>query len=137
MYKKITKIPDFVFALIVIFIPISLIYIFFSPDFWQKEIISYWILAIIGILNFFVCFFVSLILTRLKVVDFSFIFYYTVILFSLTFLLLTYPLNSTRALLILRVILVLISIFLIIPSLIIKKKITNRLYKNKLKSSNK
>ncbi|MHA0290906.1 MAG3450 family membrane protein [Mesomycoplasma ovipneumoniae] len=137
MYKKITKIPDFVFALIIIFIPISLIYIFFSPDFWQKEIISYWILAIIGILNFFVCFFTSLVLTRLKVVDFSFIFYYTVILFSLTFLLLTYPLNSTRALLILRVILVLISIFLIIPSLIIKKKITNRLYKNKLKSTNK
>ncbi|MHA0315317.1 MAG3450 family membrane protein [Mesomycoplasma ovipneumoniae] len=137
MYKKITKIPDFVFALIIIFIPISLIYIFFSPDFWQKEIISYWILAIIGILNFFVCFFASLVLTRLKVVDFSFIFYYTVILFSLTFLLLTYPLNSTRALLILRVILVLISIFLIIPSLIIKKKITNRLYKNKLKSTNK
>ncbi|ABO93484.1 MAG3450 family membrane protein [Mesomycoplasma hyopneumoniae] len=126
MYKKITKIPDFLFALLTIILPISLIYAFFSPDFYGKTIISFWILLLITILNFFLCFLISFIWIRLKIVNFSFIFYYPIILFSLSILLVTYPLNDSKSLVILRVFLVFLSIFLIIPSLIIKKKIVQK-----------
>ncbi|ADQ90919.2 hypothetical protein B5M19_01650 [Mesomycoplasma hyopneumoniae] len=126
MYKKITKIPDFLFALLTIILPISLIYAFFSPDFYGKTIISFWILLLITILNFFLCFLISFIWIRLKIVNFSFIFYYPIILFSFSILLVTYPLNSSKSLVILRVFLVFLSIFLIIPSLIIKKKIVQK-----------
>ncbi|ABP01138.1 hypothetical protein EHI52_06260 [Mesomycoplasma hyopneumoniae] len=126
MYKKITKIPDFLFALLTIILPISLIYAFFSPDFYGKTIISFWILLLITILNFFLCFLISFIWIRLKIVNFSFIFYYPIILFSLSILLVTYPLNDPKSLVILRVFLVFLSIFLIIPSLIIKKKIVQK-----------
>ncbi|MXR33588.1 MAG3450 family membrane protein [Mesomycoplasma hyopneumoniae] len=126
MYKKITKIPDFLFALLTIILPVSLIYAFFSPDFYGKTIISFWILLLITILNFFLCFLISFIWIRLKIVNFSFIFYYPIILFSLSILLVTYPLNDPKSLVILRVFLVFLSIFLIIPSLIIKKKIVQK-----------
>ncbi|WP_462097737.1 MAG3450 family membrane protein [Mesomycoplasma hyopneumoniae] len=126
MYKKITKIPDFLFALLTIILPISLIYAFFSPDFYGKTIISFWILLLITILNFFLCFLISFIWIRLKIVNFSFIFYYPIIIFSLSILLVTYPLNDSKSLVILRVFLVFLSIFLIIPSLIIKKKIVQK-----------
>ncbi|WP_431357095.1 MAG3450 family membrane protein [Mesomycoplasma hyopneumoniae] len=126
MYKKITKIPDFLFALLTIILPISLIYAFFSPDFYGKTIISFWILLLITILNFFLCFLISFIWIRLKIVNFSFIFYYPIILFSLSILLVTYPLNDSKSLVILRVFLVFLSVFLIIPSLIIKKKIVQK-----------
>ncbi|AGQ51200.1 hypothetical protein MHL_2870 [Mesomycoplasma hyopneumoniae 7422] len=112
--------------MLTIILPISLIYAFFSPDFYGKTIISFWILLLITILNFFLCFLISFIWIRLKIVNFSFIFYYPIILFSLSILLVTYPLNDPKSLVILRVFLVFLSIFLIIPSLIIKKKIVQK-----------
>ncbi|ATP59872.1 MAG3450 family membrane protein [Mesomycoplasma dispar] len=133
MHKKITKIPDFFFALITIIAPIGVVYAFFSPDFYGKELISYWILFVISVLIFLFSIVVSTILTKLKVVNFSFAFYYSVISFSLTILLLTYPFSLFWKLLILRVFLVLLSIFLIIPSLIIKKKIEQFSRKRKVK----
>lgn len=135
MYKKITKIPDFFFSFITIFLPIGLIFAFFSPDFYGKVIISYWILLLVAILNFFVCILISLIWIRLKVVQFSFIFYYSVILFSLTVLLLTYPLSLNKNLLSLRIILTCTTIFLIIPSLMVKKKIELRFSKRQFKKN--
>ncbi|ENX51024.1 hypothetical protein MFC_01365 [Mesomycoplasma flocculare ATCC 27716] len=113
--------------------PISLIYAFFSPDFYKKTLVSFWILFLIASLNFVVCFCVSLVWTKLKVVSFSFIFYYPVILFSLTVLLLTYPLNYSENLLILRVFLLFLSVLLIIPSLMVKKKVMKIINKSKFK----
>lgn len=55
--------------------------------------------------------------------SFNFVFYYPVIDFSFVLILLTYNLSGNPGLLALRIILVLASIFLIIPSLIFKEKI--------------
>lgn len=123
MYKKITKIPDFVFAILTFFIPIALLFIFFSPDFYKKEIIKFGYLFLIAILCFIFSLSISILWIKLKIVSFNFVFYYPVIDFSFVLILLTYNLSTNPGLLALRIILVLASIFLIIPSLIFKEKI--------------
>ncbi|WP_434336877.1 MAG3450 family membrane protein [Mesomycoplasma conjunctivae] len=137
MYKKISKLPDFVFAILTYFLPIFLLFLFFSPDFYKREIISFGYLALISILYLFLSFSISLLWTKLRVVGFGFIFYYTIISIALIFILLTYNLTNSTLLIALRVIIVFIIILLIIPALIIKQKIENRIRKKIIKVVNK
>ncbi|CAT05360.1 HYPOTHETICAL PROTEIN MCJ_006660 [Mesomycoplasma conjunctivae] len=110
---------------------------FFSPDFYKREVISFGYLALISILYLFLSFSISLLWTKLRVVGFGFIFYYTIISIALIFILLTYNLTNSTLLIALRTIIVFIIILLIIPALIIKQKIENRIRKKIIKVVNK
>lgn len=134
MNKKITKIPDGIFSFLLVIIPFLLIFLLLSPEIHvkydnvTKELVpsvSFGVFFSIGFVYWLAITLLSVLFYYLRMTKFSFPFYNSVLALSFWMIMCTYPLTN-QGYTWLRVLIIIISILLIIPTLILYKYLSEK-----------
>ncbi|MGZ9413622.1 MAG3450 family membrane protein [Mycoplasma sp. 5370] len=114
---RITKVPSWLFTILIVIIPILVIYFLFSPEIQKKEIIEYKYLCLIGLSYVVLSFIIITIFVYLKVLKINFFNFNFPLILSLFVILITY--QFTEYWIILRIFLIILCSFSIIPIMLV------------------